>query len=61
MKFAMENVTSFPPQAKSNGSQQAWNYVNNGDLLLFVFVTPYFRHEDAILSYHAILISFRDR
>ncbi|XP_058226029.1 uncharacterized protein LOC131334795 isoform X5 [Rhododendron vialii] len=27
--FAIENMTSFPSQAKSNSSQQAWNYVNN--------------------------------
>ncbi|KAG5539259.1 hypothetical protein RHGRI_019722 [Rhododendron griersonianum] len=29
VNFAMENMTSFPSQAKSNSSQQAWNYVNN--------------------------------
>ncbi|KAG5539262.1 hypothetical protein RHGRI_019725 [Rhododendron griersonianum] len=29
VNFAMENMTSFPSQAKSNCSQQAWNYVNN--------------------------------
>ncbi|KAI8546019.1 hypothetical protein RHMOL_Rhmol07G0083100 [Rhododendron molle] len=29
VNFAMENMTSFPSQAKSNTSQQAWNYVNN--------------------------------